>query len=101
MLQSINCIRSGQVLLDENLEVFILCNNCHRDTRNLHEFRKHLENCEGIQKYFQKQTKFKYSSDKSTQLIGKTEKGIKEVSFVCFLFILNEISMLILAVSHI
>ncbi|XP_065370382.1 uncharacterized protein LOC135962398 [Calliphora vicina] len=79
MLQTLNCIRMGEVLLDENLQLFILCNNCHTDLRNLHDFRQHLEKCEGLENLFRKgQQHIKYNSDKSTQLFGKTLKGIKE-----------------------
>lgn len=80
MLQTINCIRMGEVLIDENLQLFILCNNCHTDLRNLQDFRQHLEKCDGLENLFQKgQQNIKYNSDKSTQLFGKTLKGIKEV----------------------
>ncbi|KAI8124004.1 hypothetical protein FF38_09757 [Lucilia cuprina] len=79
MLQTLNCIRMGEVLLDENLQLFILCNNCHTDLRNLQDFRQHLEKCDGLENLFQKgQQNIKYNSDKATQLFGKTLKGIKE-----------------------
>ncbi|XP_037816535.1 uncharacterized protein LOC119606934 [Lucilia sericata] len=79
MLQTLNCIRMGEVLLDENLQLFILCNNCHTDLRNLQDFRQHLEKCDGLENLFQKgQQNIKYNCDKATQLFGKTLKGIKE-----------------------
>ncbi|TMW54130.1 hypothetical protein DOY81_000806 [Sarcophaga bullata] len=78
MLQTLNCIRMGEVLLDENLHLFILCNNCHADLRNLQEFRQHLEKCDGLENMFQEGQLFKFNTDKSTQLFGKTVKGIKE-----------------------
>lgn len=80
MLQTLNCIRMGEVLVDENLQIFILCNNCHTDLRNVHDFRQHLEKCEGLENLFKDGQQLKYNTDKSTQLFGKTLKGIKEVS---------------------
>lgn len=70
----------GEVLFDENLQLFILCNNCHTDFRNLQDFRQHLERCDGLENLFQPgRQHFKYNTDKCTQLFGKTIKGIKEV----------------------
>lgn len=82
MLQTLNCIRMGEVLLDENLHLFILCNNCHTDLRNLQEFRHHLEKCDGLENMFQEGQIFKFNTDKSTQLFGKSLKGIKEVGLI-------------------
>lgn len=72
----------GEVLLDENLQLFILCNNCHTDLRNLQDLRQHLEKCNGLENLFmQGRQQYKYNTDKGTQLFGKTPKGIKEVGF--------------------
>lgn len=71
----------GQVLMDENRQFFMLCNNCHTDIKNMPEFRRHLEKCEGLENIFREGHTLKYNTDKSTQLFGKTTKGIKEVSW--------------------
>ncbi|XP_013102703.2 uncharacterized protein LOC106083926 [Stomoxys calcitrans] len=68
------CINLGQVLMDENLRVFYLCNNCNIDIRDgLSQFLEHLEACEGIGKLL---SAFKAGQ----QLKYHTEKGIRKKS---------------------
>ncbi|XP_075154751.1 uncharacterized protein LOC142228256 [Haematobia irritans] len=70
----LQCINLGQVLIDENLEVFVLCSNCNIDIRNgMNEFIQHLEVCEGINKFL---TMFK----EGQQLKCDTDRGIKKTS---------------------
>uniref|UniRef100_A0A1B0BSS3 Uncharacterized protein n=1 Tax=Glossina palpalis gambiensis TaxID=67801 RepID=A0A1B0BSS3_9MUSC len=84
MLQSMNCIRTGQLLLDENLQSFVLCSNCHTDFFSLQEFHAHLGKCDGYDKFLKPELKIKYDFSKCTQLVGKSGQTIKEYSIYDF-----------------
>uniref|UniRef100_A0A1A9WV48 Uncharacterized protein n=1 Tax=Glossina brevipalpis TaxID=37001 RepID=A0A1A9WV48_9MUSC len=84
MLQSMNCIRTGQLLLDENLQSFLLCSNCHTDFFSLQEFHTHLGKCDGYDKFLKPELKIKYDCSKCTQLVGKSGQTIKEYSIYDF-----------------
>uniref|UniRef100_A0A1B0G9Z1 Uncharacterized protein n=1 Tax=Glossina morsitans morsitans TaxID=37546 RepID=A0A1B0G9Z1_GLOMM len=84
MLQSMNCIRTGQLLLDENLQSFVLCSNCHTDFFSLQEFHTHLGKCDGYDKFLKPELKIKYDCSKCTQLVGKSGQTIKEYSIYDF-----------------
>lgn len=45
MLQPVRCIKFGEILLDENRQLLLVCTNCHTDYEDLHRFRQHLDYC--------------------------------------------------------
>ncbi|XP_037949954.1 uncharacterized protein LOC119680976 [Teleopsis dalmanni] len=79
MLQTQHCIYFGRVLMNQNGELFILCTNCHKDFDSINKFRVHLEECSGLERFFQTNLKLIYNSKKSEHLFQKTDNGVNEL----------------------
>lgn len=89
MLQSKNCIRTGQILLDENRHSFILCNICHSDFYDLNKYHKHLRQCNELRKMFQNGIQVVYDRGQCEQMMVTNKCGqlLKQVRNSLFPFI--------------